>query len=491
MSRHFITAIFFCALPALSVSALDVECRPGQLSAILSDPSQVAELRLTGTADASDFFFMGSSMPALRTVDLSAVTIAAYEGLPVGGRSVWPASTIPDGAFAGSPVSSVTFPSGSFAIGEYAFAASRLTELSLPAGVTSVGMAAFAACPDLTDVTLAPGASYSGYVFHRCPSLASVNLAGVTEVPEMMFADCTALASVTASDALAVIGTGAFESCGALTSFGFGKDLRTLGAEAFDNSGLVTVDLAASSALTSVGAWAFAHCRSLTDAVLPASVSTAGEGLFFDCPSLAVLTLPDRLAGYSDYMLGGASSLGSVSLGSGLDTIGRYALKGSAAIGLKLPSSLTLISDGAMEGMTALSHIDASALDEVPQLGTDVFKGVEQSKVVLTASASAIDAFRAAPQWQEFDIQGTTTDEHLTAVPSAIRGRFEGALLLVEASGTTIAALQLFTLSGLLLDDVAIDSDHAAVDTSAHSDAVYVVVCTLSDGRSATLKIAR
>ena len=325
-----------------------------------------------------------------------------------------------------------------------------------------------------------------------------MNLAGVTEVPEMMFADCTALASVTASDALAVIGTGAFESCGALTSFGFGKGLRTLGAEAFDNSGLVTVDLAASSALTSVGAWAFAHCRSLTDAVLPASVSTAGEGLstageglFFDCPSLAVLTLPDRLAGYSDYMLGGASSLGSVSLGSGLDTIGRYALKGSAAIGLKLPSSLTLISDGAMEGMTALSHIDASALDEVPQLGTDVFKGVEQSKVVLTASASAIDAFRAAPQWQEFDIQGTTTDEHLTAVPSAIRGRFEGALLLVEASGTTIAALQLFTLSGLLLDDVAIDSDHAAVDTSVHSDAVYVVVCTLSDGRSATLKIAR
>ncbi len=491
MSRHFITAILLSACPALSLSALDVACRAGELSALLTDPSAVTDLRLTGTADASDFFFMGSSMPSLRAVDLAGVTITAYDGCAVGGRTSWPGATIPDGSFAGSPVRTVVFPSGRFAIGEYAFAGSGITELALPSETVSVGMAAFAACPGLTKVSLAPSAVYGGYVFHNCPSLAAADLAGVADVTEMMFADCPSLAVVSGSEDVAVIGKGAFESCGSLTAFGFGKKLGSIGSEAFDNSGLRTVDMSASTALRTVGSWAFAHCGKLSEAVLPVSVSSVGEGLFFDCPSLSVLTMPDRLEEYSDYMLAGAASLSAVNLGTGLETVGRYALKDSGASGLKLPGSLSVIGDGAMEGMTALSHIDATALDAVPELGTDVFKGIERPKVVLIASASAIDAFRSAPQWQDFDIQGTTTDEHLAIVSSGLRGRFEGALLIVEASGATIAGLRLFTVSGSLLEDIVVRSERVSVDTSAHADAVYLVACTLTDGRTATLKIAR
>jgi hypothetical protein len=109
------------------------------------------------------------------------ITITAYTG---SGDDVAIPSTIN-----GLPVTS---------IGDGAFAGSSLTSVTIPNSVTSIGDGAFYGCWSLSSVTIPNSVTSIGdWTFFNCVSLASVTIPdSVTSIGDNAFQDCTSLTSV-------------------------------------------------------------------------------------------------------------------------------------------------------------------------------------------------------------------------------------------------------------------------------------------------------
>lgn len=486
-----LTGLF--ALACTSASAVTVECTPGALRTLIQSPEGVTELVLTGSADASDLFFIGGNMPSLRTLDLGGVAIAAYSGPRLGVSSTWPAATIPAGAFAGSGITAVKFPTAPTAIGDYAFASTALTAVDIPVTTTAVGESAFADCRSMTRASVAV-ADLGGYTFRNCTALTEVTLSGTRTTGAGDFAGCTALAAVRGSEEIVNIGPRTFEACTQLHDISFGGGLRSVGERAFAESGLAVFAVPSSAPLDSIGPWAFAGCESLTDVVLPANLKAIGNGAFFDCTALQGIDMPATVAELAPYIFKDASQLSVITLSPATEHIGAYALRGAAAVShLTLPGSVASLGDHAMEGMGGLQEVDATELESVPELGEDVFKGIDQPSVALRANGDTADAFRNASQWQDFNINDVSTSNPAIALSSGVRimGRFNGKTLEVKARDTMISTLELFDADGRLLRRLTPGTESVAVDTSVWGADMYIVGCVTADGVHATLKLAR
>lgn len=483
-------AAVFCT--AVQVQALDVDCTPGSLASAVADPAAVTTLRLTGTVDASDLYFVGSSMTNLHSLDLGAVTIAAYSGPAVRQRTSYPAATIPAHAFTGSPISSLTLPRVETTIGDAAFAGTALSTLTLSPAVHAQGTGVFSSCTALTEVNLG-GATTGSYTFGGCTALKTVNLAGATAIGEGDYAGCTSLTTVNGTQSVASIGNRAFDGCTALKSYSFGPALRTIGYRAFAGTGLTSANMTGCSSLQSIGAWAFAGCPALAQVTLPSGLAQVGEGAFFDCTALRSANFP--AAAMADYVFKDAPLTDSNNLpGANVATIGDYALKGASGVKtLTLPNSLETIGTGAMEGMTGLTTIYAENLDHVPELGDDVWQGVEQKDVTLHVDPSTGSLFAMAPQWQDFHIETMSTANPALDTPTtiSIQGRFDGATLLLRTNGDALGTVSLYDTTGTMLLTTDIEASNGAIDTSSFSTNIFIVVVSSTDTSRAVLKLLR
>lgn len=465
---------------------------PGSVESLVGEMKNVTELTLTGEINAGDLFFLGQEMPDLKTLDLSGATIVAYDNLPLMGSTFYPASIIPAGAFAGSKVSSISLPlQPGLVIDEAAFLESALTRIDIPANVESIGNSAFAGSK-IEEVTMTTTANIGTGVFADCASLTTVNMNGVTEIPDNTFRHCTALAEVNGADALVTIGACAFEGDKALRHFDFGRSLKSIGKSAFAASGLTEAYLKDSQRLFELNEQVFADAA-LAEISLPDNMSTIGDGAFFGNSQLATIALPEQLITLGNHALVGAP-LKKLELPVGLEEIGDYALLGQDNIDdIVLPYTLLYIGDNGMEGMTGLTKIDATSLKEIPELGNDVWAGVDQPKVTLSIAENAPD-FGAAEQWKEFSIDRMSGVTGITGIESEepfVRGRFIGTDLVVESSGTTLEVVRVYDTSGRLLISVEPHDTGVVIDTASNPGGVFVVSVTLENGESSSIKLAR
>lgn len=445
--RRYIIFLFVLLTVVLPIGAETVPCRPGQLHALVSAPGAMTELVLAGTADASDFFFIGSKMPSLRRLDISGLTIAAYRGDKLGIASEWPAATIPSGALAGSAIESVILPTAPTAIGETAFTSTALKSIVIPASITSVGENAFADCRNLTTAAISVS-RLGGYTFRGCTALKDVTFTGSVALVRCDFAGCTALDVVNGSENITIIGKSSFEGCVALKSFDFGKKLETLGERAFAGSRLESAIIPSTAPLAAIGPWAFADCKSLAEVSLPESVATVGRGAFFGVSRIASMTLPGGVEALDDY---------------------------------------------AMVDMKELQTIDASALRAVPALGDDVFEGIDQPATTLKTDPQMADEFLNAAQWQEFKIDGMSMLVDLTGMRGVpvVRGRINGGILEIEAQGTTLSLVEVYDTAGQFLTALRPGSDTVCANLSGISSPVLIVRCTTAEEMRVSLKLVR
>ena len=69
----------------------------------------------------------------------------------------------------------------------------------------------------------------------------------------------------------------------------------------------------------------FYHCRNLTSATIPNSVTSIGVDAFYGCTSLENITIPDSVTTIRDYAFENCTSLASVTIGNGVTSIGSRA----------------------------------------------------------------------------------------------------------------------------------------------------------------------
>ena len=142
------------------------------------------------------------------------------------------------------------------------------------------------------------------------------------------------------STAVTSIGEYAFESCDSLASIDLPASLTSIGGYAFEFcDSLASIDLS-STALTSIGDRAFFDCDSLESIDLPASIETIGNNAFSDCDSLASIDLSSTaLTSIGEYAFESCDSLGTVTVrATNPPTLGSDAFYGVPLAEILVPS---------------------------------------------------------------------------------------------------------------------------------------------------------
>ncbi len=104
--------------------------------------------------------------------------------------------------------------------------------------------------------------------------------------------------------------------------------------------------------LTSIGDYAFAGCKNLTEIELPKKLKSIGYYAFDGCQNLKEITIPHQLEALSIFTFRGCTNLAKVnfSANSTIDTIGAYAFYGCRSLkSIDFPQSLKTIRQAAFE----------------------------------------------------------------------------------------------------------------------------------------------
>lgn len=460
-----------------------VNASPGELRAMIANPEAVTTLSVSGSIDASDLDFIADGLPALTSLDLSAATIAAYHGSrPLrSGRTASAANTLPEYSLAGC---------------------SRLQALILPASLRAIAPAALAGCTALKSLAIPAGVDSIGHAaFNGCSALRSVVLpSGIRRIAPITFKGCSALEAIDlGATSVEAIDSAAFAGCASLTEAALPPTLARIGERAFLSTAIAALDLSHCSRLTEIGSFAYAHDESLSTVTLPDHAVTLGRGIFFDCTELHTVILSDNTTALPPYILKGTALDDAASvLHPSVKSIGRYALHGTSALTeLTLPESLDSIGSHAMGTMTGLLSIDATGLEAPPALGDDVFDATPVAGVTLLTTEEAAPLFKAAPQWQDFDIMiKSNTDVGSVTLPDDIRS----ISLLVDreairiSAPKAIAAVAIYsTAGGMILNHLqAVPAADVTVPLGPLTLPPYSILrITFSDRSSTSLKIAR
>ncbi len=227
-------------------------------------------------------------------------------------------------------IKSVIIPNSVTSIGGGAFkGCNNLTSVTIPNSVTSIGGSAFRGCNNLTSVTIPNSVTSVGDdAFRECSSLASVTIPNsVTSIGDFAFEQCSSLASVTIPNSVTSIGDNAFENCISLASVTIGNSVASIGISVFsDCISLASIVIAEENTkydsrnncnavietetntlvfgckntkipntITTIGWFAFYHCKDLTSVTIPNSVTYIGGSAFVDCSSLTSVTIPSSV----------------------------------------------------------------------------------------------------------------------------------------------------------------------------------------------------
>ena len=408
--RVYLLALLLATV--LHIQAVTVTSTAGKLSTVVTNYN-ITALTVNGTIDARDFMFITDEMHKLKTLNLTNATIVAYnstlaDGL-LAGEYHYPDNTLPYCALTGLvTLETVKLPSNLTAIDYGALAGcSSLTAINLPSSLLTIGDDAFNSCSSLTTVTIAGSVNRLGSkAFAHCVELTTlvINPNGTIEIGDEAFADCQSLNNVSIGTNVIALGNGTFTGCKALKNIQImpGSKLEDIGDMTFYNTALEELDLEYTPNLKHLGAWALA-CTKLKNFSLPAHVKSLDEGTLFYNNQLTTLELPKTLSYLPDYMLAGCNHIkGTPFMTKNMGYIGDFAIYNQTQHKtITVPMRVYYIGSHAMAGITWMQEITSEPL-QVPELGNNVWAGINQSNVKLNVKEESLNDYQAAEQWQNF-----------------------------------------------------------------------------------------
>lgn len=411
------------ALTTLSSQALIVNNTAGHLAEAVDDDVNVTTLVISGTVDARDFLFITDSMNELTTLDLSQATVVPFDmGMALyGTATAYYGNEIPRTAFFGKKLTTVSLPNNLETIGFAAFAGCyQLHSITLPATLTYIDDYAFSGTA-LTSIQIPQTVVSMGKgVFSRCENMTSAVI-NSKFIGDFAFLGDYRLSSVSVGSNVEYILKGAFNGCTALKNITFDPacNLTRIDEEAFINSGLENINIA-TMGIGTIGDWALAQTR-LSSVNLPNGMTALGEGALSHNPLLSSVNMPGMahdntprhnapshgrtINHINDFTFAGDGLLNAGNmLKNGVSHIGNFAFYNVSQEmdTMRLPSTVVYLGDRAMAGMIGMQTLKTDAVD-VPELGNEVWAGVDQPSVpLITPNSESNNLYKAADQWMDF-----------------------------------------------------------------------------------------
>ena len=144
------------------------------------------------------------------------------------------------------------------------------------------------------------------------------------------------------------------------------------------------------SSVTSIGKGAFLRCHSLSEIVIPSSVTSIGDSAFYGCRSLSEIVIPSSVTSIGDSAFSGCRSLSEIVIPSNVTSIGDSAFSWCSSLSeIVIPSSVTSIGDSAFSWCSSLSEIVIPS--SVTSIGDWAFSRCNSlSEIVIPSSVTSI-----------------------------------------------------------------------------------------------------
>lgn len=325
-------------------------------------------------------------------VDLPLLYIPSYIGRK-------PVVSIAGRAFnASKALTAVYVPSTVKDIGDSAFSGcNNLDRVSLQGGNLKIGNRAFAGCRSLKRVVFNGAAAELGdYAFWDCSKIAIYYTQNVTAIGECAFIG-SGLSGELDLRGVKNIKSSAFKGC-EITSITFGKNLSEIGPSAFfncddlneiklsdENDEYVYVDgcLIRRSDNTLV--------LGLASVVIPETVVSIGDYAFAYRKNLSEIAIPSSVTAIGSYAFANCENLKTIEVSQSVKSIQSCVFKSCVSLTKATWRTLVSVPDSAFEGCSALTDVK---LSNVTKIGERAFSGcIGLKEIILPQSLTEIGEY--------------------------------------------------------------------------------------------------
>lgn len=368
------------------------------------DPGTIRCIKLVGQIDETDCEYIRKSMPFVDAINAHDVSFKnnviprdAFSNLVCLRNFVFPKELkiIRSFAFAGTQLEGdLIIPEGVERIEDFAFSSESLAEfldkvennltgvLILPASLRYIGEYAFYKCKFTCELLLPNNLEFIGDgAFGGCDRLyGDLTIPeGISRINDACFANTKGLnGRVIIPEGVAEIEQSAFAQSG-ITSVSIPQSVSVIRDGAFANSS-IQGPLFLPENLVYLGSRAFASTR-ITYIDLPETLRRLPSSTFQNCKELRdTIKIPEEAIAIDAECFSGCDKLEAVILPSGLEEIGDYAF----------------------ENCFSLGYLYSAAYTPPQMNNASPFYGVPKDNFTVEVPESAVDAYRSAPNWNEF-----------------------------------------------------------------------------------------
>lgn len=392
---------------------VDVET-PGTLGAVIKadgrNPDKIKNLKVSGTINAKDFYFMRDSMAVLQAINLKEASVEEYKGSGKGDPDS-PANTIPEYAFnEKNTIVYFAFPDNITSIEKSAFRfLDRLSgTLIIPDGVTSIGESAFTECSTLTGLDLPDGLIEIGEsAFWGCESIKNLHLPySLKKIGARGFMECSAMTGpLILPDGLTEIGENCFWGCRGFTGdLRIPESIKILYDHTFYGCSGLRGQLILHDGLEFVGEYHFYNCSFTGELVLPKNMTKIPDNFAGGCLFSSIAELPPGLVEIGEQAFYNCWRMsGTLTFPEDLVVIRELAFYGCRTLeGIVLPANLTLLGDSAFDGCSYINSIVCKGYDPPSLQSSDVFDGVSKTNFTVEVPEESVNRYQSDSQWGEF-----------------------------------------------------------------------------------------
>lgn len=234
----------------------------------------------------------------------------------------------------------------------------KLKSVTIASSIQRIGQFAFLGCSELSSINFEEGADLTicRWAFNGCTSLTSIVLPGTLKRFDNNghFKDCKKLASVTfkENNKLTDLGGYCFENCTNLKTINLSPlKTVTIMRGVFKGSGITSIIFPPK--IESIQDEVFMNCASLTNIVIPASVTTIGQRGFINNTALKTVDFEEGslLNTIGSWAFHQCTSLESIALEkcNHLTTIKDRSIRYNKLSKVIIPKSVTFIGDWAFQ----------------------------------------------------------------------------------------------------------------------------------------------